>query len=285
MRRNTLQIWVVVLACTSLLTAMAIADDDNEPGGDIQGTEQLDQEIVLTATTNAPAGATGQAELEAEDEDGTTTATLDVETKGLAAGTYTVSITKKSDGSTIILGTFDVSSSETNDMEDGDSQGQDSQGDNDNQDEADVEFGGEAGLPLPDGLNPMDVATVAIADADGNVVLTGDFTAVATTMKSVFNANVAVSAGSAAPSAWGHAVVHSRVKKGIARNKFLLVAHGVTPNTVYTVNVNGAAVGTISSDRHGKVMMKSLPGSVNPSSLVSVELLDSGINVALSVSF
>src|SRR5882672_3208191 len=94
MRRNTLQIWVVILACTGLLTALAVADDDNEQGGDIQGTEQLDQEIVLTATTNAPAGASGQAKLEAEDADGTTTATLDVETQGLAAGTYTVSITK-----------------------------------------------------------------------------------------------------------------------------------------------------------------------------------------------
>ena len=170
-------------------------------------------------------------------------------------------------------------------MEQGDSQGQDSQGDNDNQDETDVEFGGETGLPLPDGLNAMDIATISIADADGKVVLTGDFTTAATMTKSVFNANVAVSAGSAAPSAWGHAVVHARVKNGVARNKFLLVVHGVTPNTVFTVNVNGAAVGTVTSDRHGKVMMKSLPGGVDLSSLISIELLDAGSNVAISVSF
>ena len=71
------------------------------------------------------------------------------------------------------------------------------QGENEN--ETEIEFGTEQGLPLPEGLNPMDIASVSISDSNGAVVLTGDFMDPADVMKGLFKAKVAVSAGPAAP--------------------------------------------------------------------------------------
>src|SRR5256885_16666640 len=59
---------------------------DNEQGGNIDGSETLIADIVLTPTNNAPATATGQAKLESDNENGAVTATLTIETQGLDAG-------------------------------------------------------------------------------------------------------------------------------------------------------------------------------------------------------
>ena len=55
------------LLALGLIVAAAFAD---ESSGDAPGKEQLHQEITLTATTNAPGGATGMAMLDAETDDG-----------------------------------------------------------------------------------------------------------------------------------------------------------------------------------------------------------------------
>src|SRR3954471_1126352 len=73
-------------------------EGDNEHGGDIDGSETLIAQIVLTPTDNAPATATGQAKLESDNEDGTVSATLTIKTQGLEAGDYTLSVVKTSDG-------------------------------------------------------------------------------------------------------------------------------------------------------------------------------------------
>src|ERR1051326_7324504 len=66
-------------------------DGDHSQDCQIDGTEELEAAIVFTATTNAPAGASGAATLQADDEDGNESATLDLETQGLLPGDYTVS--------------------------------------------------------------------------------------------------------------------------------------------------------------------------------------------------
>src|SRR5258705_11978890 len=139
MRRQHLQSGTIILCFAIGLVATAIADDNQ------QGSE-FDREIVLTATTNAPAGATGKAELKSDDEDGMTTAQLQVETEGLLAGTYTVSVNDVSGTNTFVLGTFDVGSSTNQD--------DNNQGDDNSQ--GDETGGGGADFPLPAGLNPMD---------------------------------------------------------------------------------------------------------------------------------
>ena len=268
---------VAILFATALtLTTAAFAEDDNEQGGDIHGSEELHQTIILTATTNAPAGATGKAELEAENEDGVVAAILQIETQGLLAGTYTVSVTKESDASSVTLGTFDVSASVMDD-----DMGDDDQG----EDEGDVEFGTDEGLPLPADLNPLDIASVSISDGDGHVVLTGDFMNVAATMKALFKAKVAVTGGVAAPRATGLAKVQSKIKRGFKIAHFNLNAKGMNPNATLTLKINGVDYGTVTTDKNGKLHMKTLPNGVAAESLFFMEFDDPDGTNALTISF
>src|SRR6202051_3943609 len=162
--------FLTAACCASLGFSVARADEnDDEQGGEIEGTESLDVEIQMTPTAAAPAGSSIQLSLEAEDDEGTTQATLKLETQGLPAGTYSVSVTLKSDGSTVALGSFTVSSGEDEGNQgDDDSQGDEDQGNNE------VVFGGEEGIPFPANFNPMDIATVSVADANGVVLFTAD---------------------------------------------------------------------------------------------------------------
>src|SRR5262245_2939489 len=77
--------------------------DDQSQDGDIEGHETLDAHIVLTATSNAPHGARGVADLQADNEEGAELAVLEVQTRGLIPGDYTVSAIRKSDGSAVVL--------------------------------------------------------------------------------------------------------------------------------------------------------------------------------------
>src|SRR5437868_2637716 len=106
-------------------------DDDqgqNEDcqGGHIDGSETLIASVDLVATTNAPADAGGFARLRSENEDGVVTSSLSLLITNLPAGTYTLSIVKKSDGSTVDLGQFQIGS-----CGDGDDEGDDNEGDDD----------------------------------------------------------------------------------------------------------------------------------------------------------
>src|ERR1041384_1577406 len=139
--RPALLFAVLLCGALSLAPVVRADNDDDEPGGNIEGMEEFHATILLSATTNAPPGAEGKAKLEAEDEDGTNTASLAVEAEGLSPGTYTVSIVKKSDGSTVSLGTFDVSLANDedavehmdNDMKNDDDDDNDEHGENENE--------------------------------------------------------------------------------------------------------------------------------------------------------
>jgi hypothetical protein len=237
-------------------------------------TASLDEEIVLTAITNAPAGATGKAELEAENDDGMISGNLRVETQGLLAGTYTVNVTDKSGTNTFVLGTFDVGTS-TNENDD-------TQGDDDNQGEEND--GGDAHFALPAGLNAMDVATISIADSNGVPVLVGDFTNATNIEKGEFDAEATVSAGPESPGVTGSAVMSVHTKKGKQHSKFLLVARGAPPGQRLTILVNGVARGKAHSDRRGNVRIKHL-AKVNLATMKSVVAVDAQSKIVLSVSF
>src|SRR5260221_143498 len=222
MRRQYFPSGTIILCFAIGLAATAIADD-NQQGG------EFDREIVLMATTNAPAGATGKVELESDDEDGITSAQLQVETEGLLAGTYTVSVTDVSGTNTFVLGTFDVGSS-TN--EDDNNQGDDnSQGDENG--------GSEADFSLPAGLNPMDVGTISITDSNMAPVLVGDFTGVTNIIEGEFDADAGVCAGPDVLGVHGNAVMSVHTRNGKQRSKFLLVAQGAPPKQKLTLLVHG----------------------------------------------
>ncbi len=260
-----------VAACTNV-----VAEDDNEQGGNIDGMEQLHQEILLTATTNAPPGATGKAELEAENEDGVVSAGVQIEVRGLVAGNYTVTVTRKSDGRTVELGSFDVNECGSNIDDD------DEQGDANNQDDGDVEieFGAEDGLPLPDDLNPLDIAGVSIIDAGGRAVLTGSFMDASDTLKAVFKAKIAVTG-----DASGTATIRTRTRHGFKTGRFKLNVNGVTPNAWLTLKINGADFGTVTTDKRGRLRLHSLPDGVEPEAIFLMEFDDPDGTSALTISF
>ena len=237
-------------------------------------TNTLDEEILLTATTNAPAGATGKAELESEDDDGMTSAQVQIETEGLVAGTYTVNITDVSGTNTFVLGTFDVGSS--SDQDDNTQVDDNSQGDEDS--------GGKADFPLPAGLNPMDVAGISIADSNMVPVLVGDFAGATNIVTGEFDADAAVCAGPDTLGIHGNVVMSVHTRNGKQRSKFLLVAQGAPPSQKLTLLVNGVVAGTARSDRHGKLVIKHL-AKVNLATMKSVVAKDAHGHVVLSVSF
>lgn len=273
------------------------ADDDGEQGGDISGSEHAEQRVLLQPGPSAPAGVSGKAELEAEDEDGTATATLSLEPKGLPDGTYTVSVTSKSDptAAAVVLGSFEVSSIGGTGSGDGeDAQGDDNaQGDEGDHhagrdgeaDDEEVKFG-EEGTPFPDGFNPLDIGTISITDATGVVDLTGDFTSL--TADQMVHASVSITAGPAATNAKGHAVFSARAKRGHVRSRFVLGARSVPASATFTVNVNDAPVATVKSNRRGQVSVrapKGLPGGQNPFQIHSITLVDSTGAHVLDVNF
>src|SRR5436853_606093 len=73
--------------------------------------EDLQQGVILTATSNAPAGAAGRAHIVAINDNGTNTAVLFVKTTGLTNGTYSVSLTQVGSTNTTSLGSLNVASS------------------------------------------------------------------------------------------------------------------------------------------------------------------------------
>src|SRR5262249_28242872 len=98
--------------CFSLGMSVAKADDD-EQGGDIEGTEDLQIEMQMTPTGAAPPDSSIELQLQADNEDGTTQVELELDENGLPAGTFPVSVTLKSDGSTVQLGTFTIANGQT----------------------------------------------------------------------------------------------------------------------------------------------------------------------------
>jgi len=85
-------------------------DDQGEncQGGHIDGSETLIATVTLVATNNAPTNSGGFAKLISENEDGVVSSSFSLCITGLTAGTYDLSVIRKSDGSSVDLGQFVV---------------------------------------------------------------------------------------------------------------------------------------------------------------------------------
>jgi hypothetical protein len=111
---RNLSISALLAAAFCLSLGMSIAKaDDNQQGGDMEGIEDLHIELQMTPTGAAPPGSSIELKLEADNEDGTTEAELELDEHGLPAGTFTVSVTLKSNGSTVQLGAFTIANGQT----------------------------------------------------------------------------------------------------------------------------------------------------------------------------
>src|SRR5258706_3284804 len=255
-------------------------EGDNQQSGNIEGSETLVAKIILTATNNAPAGATGCAKLVSDNENGTVTATLSIKTKGLDAGDYTLSIVRKSDGSSVTLGTISIGTSNGGDDE---GEGDEGEGDCHNQDTnspPSVILVSESEIALPADLDPTDIAQIVISDANGKPGQGGDRRHPAPGASVKFSGRIHVKGGS---SAKDKALMKSVAQHGKSTVHFTMIASGVPASSTLHVHVNGAHVGTVNSNKKGKVMVKKLPASL--SAIRSVRLVDAQGRTAASANF
>src|SRR5437879_3477611 len=112
----------LLLFCPALIADDHGGGDENEnddcQGGHIDGSETLVATVELMGSADAPEGAGGFAKLISENEDGTVQSSLRMVITGLDAGTYTISVVLKSDGSTVDLGQVQIGGCGDGDDED-----------------------------------------------------------------------------------------------------------------------------------------------------------------------
>jgi hypothetical protein len=264
-------------ACGATLNlSTARADDDGEQGGEIEGTEQLNVDLAMTPTASAPAGSSIELSLKVEDEDGTTDAELKLEARGLAAGTYSVSVTLKSDGSTVALGTFAV----------------DATG------EGEVEFATNPEdaeeIPFPANFNPMDIATVSVANSNNLILFTADLTNAKTSGVMSLNANVTGQPGPTVPNATGTALLTANSSTSGARGQVQLTGTGFPMKTTLITLVNNSVVSKkAKTDNNGafnfnfgpKGKASTVAPGVTLFQVTSITLKDSAGNVLMMFNF
>lgn len=245
--------------------------DDNEQGGSIEGTESLDIEMAMTPTAAAPVGSSIELSLETEDDDGATTASLQLDTTALPAGTYFVNVTLKSSSSTVVpLGSFTTSESE-----------------------AEVEFGSEEGIPFPANFNPFDIGTVTVTDAGGTPLFTADLTSIAAVTSEVLSASLTGTAASTAPNANASATLSAQAMNHVASGSLILAAHGLPARAKLTVMINGIQAKKVTADPTGNATISFLPkpttGAISRGvslfGVRNVQVKDAKGNVVLSTSF
>lgn len=271
-----LSVSVVAMACClSLGFSVARAGDDGVEGGEIEGTETLDVDMLMTPTAAAPAGSSIEIALEAEDDEGTTEAKLELEASGLLPGTYNVSVTLKSNGSTVALGSFTA----------------DAEG------EAEVEFGSgdeeKEETPFPPNFNPLDIATVTVSDSSNVVLFTADLTSIPAVTTMNRNANLRATPGPSAVNAAGSSVLNASVVAGVAQGSVQLSGHGLPPNTTITVSINHKRGKKARSDQAGNVSITLTPKGkkwtvapgINLFQVTSVQITDKAGNVLLNANF
>jgi hypothetical protein len=84
----------------------------------------------------------------------------------------------------------------------------------------------------------------------------------------------------------GHLISQSTVKGGVeTKRHFLWVAFGAPADTELTINVDGVAVGTVTSTAKGKVMFHEMPESVVLRDVQSITLTDSLAAVVMQADF
>jgi hypothetical protein len=262
--------FLAAACCIALSLSVAHADDGVEGGDDVQGNESLDLEVAMAPTLAAPAGATAKVSLEAEDDNGSTGTKLEIEAQGLPAGIYSANITLKSDGSTVALGTLS------------------SDGGGDVKGKFETEQGN-----FPPNVNPFDIATISLLDANNVVLFMADLTNSAGASAMTRTATVQATAGPANPGATGDAMLNAFLARGVAKGSLQLNGHGISPNLPLNVAVNGIVVKNARSDKMGNVIVRLTPkgktGTVAPNvslfRVSSISLMSKVGTTILNASF
>ena len=285
---------LLAAACCLFLGVNVSRADDDEQGGDIEGTEDLQIEMQMTPTDAAPPGSSIELQLQADNEDGTTQAELELDENGLPAGTFSVSVTLKSDGSTVQLGTFTIANGQTEaeiKFSNQDENGDENENEGEDQDEND---GGDIELPFPANVNPFDIATVSVSDSGGVVLFTADLTNPSTTITTL-TGNIIGKPGPTNPSATGRAVLNAIASHSRPNGSLHITGHGLPLNTPLQVRINGKAsnrrnartssMGTVNIMITPGVRTRTVASGVNLLQVKKATLTNTNGNVLLNFSF
>lgn len=240
------------------------------PKSHVKERGHLTLTAALAATAAAPVGATGNATIEVTKEKYKSELGTDLKltTSGLVAGNYSFDATLK-DASTIHIGDFVVDGTVPAPTT-----------------PEPIEF------VVPATVDVTNIASMSVSDATPTVLLQGDLVADNVTWKLI--ANVVVSApeviltthGPKPKKVHGHAVAHSFTTDNVETKRgFLWVAFGAPGDTELTINVDGVAVGTVMSEKNGKVMFEEMPATVVLRDMKSVTLTDSLGVVVMKADF
>jgi hypothetical protein len=235
--------------------------------------------VAFTAASGTTTSANGV--LQAVGASGTDHGSLDIHTTGLAAGTYTVSAATETGTAPVTLGTFDVKAPPT--MSGTAAAPPRMMRSNTN-------FGGPRGIAFPDGLDPFDIASLAISDSNANVVFTADLM---TITDGAFYERTPIVSGMTASDATGVAEIHAFAKAGAVSGALTVRASGLPDSTTYTYAVNGTDIGPVTSGSAGSLKLVAtekpsggtLPDTVNLFTVLSVTVVDGSGNLILSASF
>jgi hypothetical protein len=256
---------------------------NNPPPVQATSFEALNLKIEFAAVAETSGtGATAAACLKVVNRDGTISGSLNVNTKGLVAGTYTVSATTASDATEVTVGTFtvvDVSALSATRAAKAAVARKNGRAD----------FGGN-GIAFPDGFDAFDIASLAIADADGNVLFTADLTSIA---DGSFCAHVPITPGALAPDATGFADIKVMTRKGALNGLLAIRVSGVPAGATYTYSIDGVDIGTVTSTAGGRLKIcatskpanGTLPYTVNLFNVTTVTVHDDSGGLVLSASF
>jgi hypothetical protein len=200
-----------------------------------------------TAPVVIPAGPTGNAEVEARNVDGVTNAEVEISTRGLPDGTYNVVVTKKSDGSSVKVGTFTVATvvpvvtarGVRGDRGEGCNRGGNRK----------VEFSTRAGTLDPK-FDGFDVASILISDSNDNVVLSGDLTQNSELVK-----RVRMEPDATVPMASGVVTLSKVTRFGVTTPRFQLSARGLAPGALLQIALDGVDTYPGTPDALGRVFV------------------------------
>ena len=259
----------IVVFFAALTVANALADQ-NRGGDDEIGDEHLfDIDISMTPTSAAPAGSAIEVSFEAENENSATAAELEFRTRNLPAGTYSAAVTLKSDGSTVVIGSFTV----------------------DNEGEGEIEFGDE-GTAFPGNIDPLNIASLLVTDANGVVLFTADLSNLTTASSMNINITAQATPGAGVPNATGTVVLHAFLAHGKVKGSLQLSGHGLPTSMQVVVAVNGVAVKSLKTSKTGDVSVKigpkgktsTIANGITLAAITSVTLTDRSGNVLLQVT-
>ena len=144
-------------------------------------------------------------------------------------------------------------------------------------------------LALPDGLSALDIATLTISDATPAVILAGEATEDVANWRFFGNRPLVPAPDSTTSpphKLHGHVLIRAAIVEGVElHRKFLLVGHGLPPETTLTVNLDGVAVGEVTTTKRGKAMLKSLDGDFRLAGTHLLTLTDTDENVVAQADF